>query len=241
MYDQPPTPGPTPFTDACIAPRQANLPFAVNAPRPPSALPPAPDAGQPWARALVAVSEGLLRAERAAVTGLMALLFALILLNVGSRYGGFPIFWVDEAAVFAVVWLTFIGASAMSRLRLDFAVTLLTDAVPARVLPWLRRAAAAVNLLFMVALVVMCAWWLDPLGLARAGFDAKAFAGESFNFIYTERTQTLNWPTWVLYLIMPIFAVSMMLHGLANALEDLGLAPRAALPGFPFGDASGIN
>lgn len=164
----------------------------------------------------------------------MALLFALILLNVGSRYGGFPIFWVDEAAIFAVVWLTFIGASAMSRLRLDFAVTLLTDAVPARVLPWLRRGAAGVNLLFMVALVVMCAWWLDPVGLARAGFDAKAFAGESFNFIYTERTQALGWPTWVFYAVMPLFALCASVHALANLVEDCGWAPapqRAPLGG----------
>lgn len=183
--------------------------------------------GHLWARALVAVSEGLLRAERAAVTALMALLFALILLNVCSRYGGFPIFWVDEAAVFAVVWLTFIGASAMSRLRLDFAVTLLTDAVPTRVLPWLRRAAAGVNLLFMVSLVVMCAWWLDPLGLARAGLDAKAFAGETFNFIYTERTQALGWPTWVFYAVMPLFALCASVHALANFVEDFGWAPAA--------------
>lgn len=177
------------------------------------------------ARATVSLSEGVLRAERAAVTGLMALLFGLILLNVVSRYTGFPIFWVDEAAIFAVVWLTFVGASAMSRLRLDFAVTLLTGAVPQAVAAVLKRLAAGVNLLFMVALVLMCMWWLDPVGLARAGFDAKAFAGESFNFIYTERTQALGWPTWVFYLVMPLFALSASVHALANLLEDLGWTP----------------
>jgi hypothetical protein len=46
---------------------------------------------------------------------------------VATRYAGVPIYWVDEASVYCVVWLTFIGASAMTRLRLDFAVTLLTD------------------------------------------------------------------------------------------------------------------
>ncbi len=174
------------------------------------------------ARAAVWLSEGLLRAERAAVTCLMALLFGLIVLNVASRYGGFPIFWVDEAAVFAVVWLTFVGASAMSRLRLDFAVTLLTGAVPPAVATVLRRFAAGVNLLFMLTLALMCTWWLDPVGLARAGFDAKAFAGESFNFIYTERTQALAWPTWVFYLVMPLFALCASVHALANLLEVLG-------------------
>ncbi|WP_163435817.1 TRAP transporter small permease subunit, partial [Escherichia coli] len=74
---------------------------------------------------------------------------------------------------------------------------------------------------FGLALVAMCWLWMDPVGIARAGFDAREFAGETFNFLYTERTQTLNWPTWVLYLILPIFAVSMTIHGAANVLEDL--------------------
>ena len=30
--------------------------------------------------------------------------------------------------------------------------------------------------------------------MARAGFDATELAAKTFNFIYTERTQTLNWP-----------------------------------------------
>jgi hypothetical protein len=47
------------------------------------------------------------------------------MLNVVTRYSGVPLYWVDEASVYCVVWLTFIGASAMTRLRLDFAVTLL--------------------------------------------------------------------------------------------------------------------
>ena len=59
--------------------------------------------------------------------GLMYLLTALILLNVVTRYSHFPIYWIDESAVYCVVWLTFIGASAMTRLRLDFAVTMLTE------------------------------------------------------------------------------------------------------------------
>lgn len=196
-------------------------------------MPPTPRIAPPpraIVRAAVALSEALLRAERAAVTALMALLFALILLNVASRYGGFPIFWVDEAAIYAVVWLTFIGASAMSRLRLDFAVTLLTGAVRPAAAAWLQRAAAALNLAFMLALVAMCAWWLDPVGFARAGFDAKAFAGESFNFLYTERTQALGWPTWVFYLVMPLFALCAAVHALANLLEDLGFAPRLERP-----------
>ena len=81
---------------------------------------------------MLALSSHILRTERQVLTGLMTLLVLLILLNVVTRYTGVPIYWVDEAAVYTVVWLTFVGASVMTRLRMDFAVTMLTDHLGAR-------------------------------------------------------------------------------------------------------------
>ena len=89
---------------------------------------------------------------------------------------------------------------------------------------------------------MVCVLWLDPAGMARAGFDAKTLAAKTFNFIYTERTQTLNWPVWALYLIMPIFALSMTVHGRQYLLEDLGLGPRGAAFGISaLGTVDGIH
>lgn len=191
--------------------------------------------------ALVALSGRWLRLEQLAIQGLMFLLSALILLNVATRYSGRPIYWIDESAVYSVVWLTFIGASAMTRMRLDFAVTLLTERLSKRGAAIARAVSTLGVLLFGIGLGVMCWLWLDPVGIARAGFDAREYAAGSFNFIYTERTQTLNWPTWVVYLIMPLFALSMTLHALANLVEDLGFLPKQALPGFSTGTADGVN
>lgn len=190
--------------------------------------------------AIVAVSGGLLRVEHRAIQALMFLLSALILLNVVTRYSGHPIYWIDESAVYSVVWLTFIGASAMTRMRLDFAVTMLTDRFSERGAAIFRVIATFGVILFGIALGVMCWLWLDPVGIAQAGFDAREYAGQSFNFIYTERTQTLNWPTWVIYLIMPLFAFTMTLHALANLFEDLGLVARQELPGFTAANADGV-
>ncbi|WP_199777352.1 TRAP transporter small permease [Bosea sp. FBZP-16] len=190
--------------------------------------------------AIVAVSGGLLRVEHRAIQALMFLLSALILLNVVTRYTGYPIYWIDESAVYSVVWLTFIGASAMTRMRLDFAVTMLTERFSARGAAIFRVIATLGVVLFGVALGVMCWLWLDPVGIAQAGFDARDYAGQSFNFIYTERTQTLNWPTWVIYLIMPLFAFTMTLHALANLFEDLGLVAKQELPGFAAANADGV-
>lgn len=181
---------------------------------------------------VVALSGRWLRLEHKAIQGLMFLLSALILLNVATRYAGHPIYWIDESAVYSVVWLTFIGASAMTRMRLDFAVTMLTERFSERGAAIFRAIATFGVLLFGIGLLVMCWLWLDPVGIAQAGFDAREYAGESFNFIYTERTQTLNWPTWVIYLIMPLFALTMSLHALANLFEDLGLVEKQKLPGF---------
>ena len=200
----------------------------------------APAASLPC-RLVMTASARLLAAERLAIMGLMFLLTGLILVNVATRYTGMPIYWIDESAVYSVVWLTFIGASAMTRLRLDFAVTMLTERLSPGGMKVAKVIATGAVVAFGLALAVMCWLWMDPVGIARAGFDARDFAAESFNFLYTERTQTLNWPTWVLYLILPLFAVSMTVHGAANLLEDLEWVPKAELAGFNLADVDGVN
>ena len=202
---------------------------------PPAATPRAP------VRWVLALSSHILRTERQVLTGLMTLLVLLILLNVATRYTGMPIYWVDEAAVYTVVWLTFVGASVMTRLRMDFAVTMLTDHLGARGAQALKVVATLGVLLFGLAMLTMCWVWMDPIGIARYGFDAKEFAAESFNFLYTERTQTLNWPTWVLQLILPIFSATFSVHALANLLEDMGAAERVQHAGFDVVNADAVK
>ena len=187
------------------------------------------------------LSSLVLRVERSCLTALMTLLVALILLNVATRYTGFPIYWIDEAAVYTVVWLTFVGASVMTRLRMDFAVGMVTEKLPEKWAKVAKVTATSGVLLFGIAMLVMCWLWMDPVGIARYGFDAKEFGAETFNFLYTERTQTLNWPTWVLQLILPIFSLTFTLHALANLIEDMGLAPRRSHPGFDVVNADAVN
>lgn len=192
-------------------------------------------------RGAMALSTAVLRAERAALTVLMSLLVLLILLNVITRYSGIPIYWVDEAAVFTMVWLTFVGASVMTRLRMDFAVGLVSDQLPPGGAKALKVIATFGVLVFALALVWMCWVWMDPRGIAAAGFNAKDYAEASFNFIYTEHTQTLEWPTWVLQLILPIFSLTLTVHAFANLLEELEASPRVVHPGFDVVSADAVN
>ena len=184
-----------------------------------------PPRRRPWSP-IIWVSETLLIIERTAVALLMTLLSSAILVNVVTRFLGMPIYWIDEFAVYCMVWLTFIGASTMTRLRLDFAVHMLTERLSPGAERIARVVATTMVVLFGVSLASMCWLWFDPLGVAQAGFNIQKFSGQTFNFIYTERTQTLNWPTWILYLILPIFALTMTIHGIANLLEDTGAVPK---------------
>ena len=143
-------------------------------------------------RMVVGASSALLAVERIALMGLMYLLTGLILVNVVTRYSHLPIYWIDESAVYCVVWLTFIGASAMTRLRLDFAVTMLTERLSPRRQKIAKVISTGLVVVFGIALIVTCVLWMDPIGLARAGFDGRKLAAETFNFVYTEHTQTLN-------------------------------------------------
>ena len=192
-----------------------------------------------YARAIITLSEAVLAIEKVVVAALMSVLVALILINVVTRYSGHPLYWVDESAVYAMVWLAFVGGSALTRLRLDFAVTLLTDYLSPAAARWMRAASTVLVLSFALALAAFCCQWMDPVGIMRAGFDAKAFAAESFNFIYTERSQTLNWPIWAINLVIPLFAVTMTVHCAANLVEDLGLSPRRERR--EFSSAEGVN
>ncbi|AOF92891.1 TRAP transporter small permease [Sinorhizobium sp. RAC02] len=145
-------------------------------------------------------------------------------MNVVTRFAKVPTYWIDQASIFSLIWFGFIGASVMTRLRIHFAVTLLSDQLSPKWVVRLRALATGTSLTFAIGFAVVCWLWLDPLGIASHGFDAQAFASETFNFLYTERTQTLEWPSWIVNLILPIFALTPTVHNAANLLEDLGIA-----------------
>ena len=177
------------------------------------------------ARWVVALSEGILAVEKVAIGGLMAALMVLILFNVVTRYTGFPVYWGDEVAVYIAVWLTFVGASTMTRRRLDFSMTMLTEKLSPQMAHAAKVTATAIVILFAGLLGYMCWLWLDPVGIAAAGFDPRTHSGDTFNFVYSETTQTLNLPRWYFYLVLPLFSMTLFVHGLANLCEELSLAP----------------
>jgi TRAP-type C4-dicarboxylate transport system permease small subunit len=183
-------------------------------------------------RRLTAFSNAILGLEKRLIVLLTALLVLLILVNIVTRSAGAALFWVDEAAIYAMVWMALIGASVMLRMRLGIAVTIVTDLLPAGVKRAVARIADAILLVFAVALLVLTWIWYDPIGLARAGFDLDRFAQETFKFIYTEPTSTLGIPKYWIWLAVPLMAFAMSVHALANLVEgppdDAGSAAQGA-------------
>lgn len=142
----------------------------------------------------------------------------LILLNVVTRSIGAALFWVDELAIYAMAWMTFLGASSGLHFGHSVAVTILTDLLP----PGLRRATAKLVDLVILAFALFMVWfcwrWFLPLDLLRHGFDTRAFQGATFNFVYAEPTTTLGIPKFWVWSVMWAFSLGATLHGLANLL-----------------------
>ncbi|HEY0834696.1 MAG TPA: TRAP transporter small permease subunit [Azospirillum sp.] len=175
----------------------------------------------PVRRALFRASAAVARVERVAACALIAAVAGLILLNVFTRAFNVALYWVDEAAIYAMVWATLVAASLTLRKRGLIAVTLLLDAAGPRV----RRAMTVLNdaiiLAFSGYLIWLCWIWFAPLEFARAGFDVGAFVVATGNFLYGEPTLTIGIPKVWVWLIMPVFAVTLTVHALANLAESL--------------------
>lgn len=178
--------------------------------------------------ALSALSRGLARLERAGLVALVAGVAGLVLANVGFRATGRTLAWADELAILGMTLMAFVGTSLLVQARTAPSVLLVHQVVPAGVVRGLRAVASGVSAAFGGTLVWLCWRWLDPVGLAAAGFDIAAYEAASFNFVYTETTPVMRLPRVWFFLVLPWFGLSLAIHGLANLAEDVRLlaAPR---------------
>lgn len=167
------------------------------------------------------ISDRLVRFEMALAAVLAAAVTLLILLNIVSRSMGMAIYWVDELAIYAMVWTTFLATSVVLKRRQVIAVTLLVELLGKRAQAWIQLFSDLMIVAFAVGVLVLCWRWLDPMTFASLDFDIKAFQGETFNFVYSEKTNTLGirkiWP----WLILPIFSCSLSVHALNNMLSSM--------------------
>ncbi|NYS59640.1 TRAP transporter small permease [Vreelandella salicampi] len=167
------------------------------------------------------LSTGLARVEEVTAALLAAVVTCLILTNIAFRALGSPLYWISELSIYAMIWMTFLIASAVLKRRQGIAVTLLPEALPQTGRKLVTLFVDSVVLVFALLMVWLCWQWYQPLTLARLGFDTQAFQGETFNFIYAENTSTLGVKKFWFWLIVPWFALSLTLHGTANLIQAL--------------------
>ena len=173
------------------------------------------------------LSAGWARVEVVLAALLAAAVSVLILLNVVTRSLRVPIYWVDEAAIYAMICMTFLAASAAIERREAISVTLFVDLAGERLARWLWVFVDATTLAFAALLVWFCWIWFAPLELWAAGFDFRAFQRATFNFVYAEPTSTLGIRKFWIWLVMPVFALGLTLHAVSNLVKSL----RGRVPG----------
>ena len=165
------------------------------------------------------VSEMVSRMERWMLILLASAVTLLILLNVVTRSLDFAIYWVDELAIYSMVWLVMIGASSTIQKRSGISVTILEGILPERVWNAFLLIVDVIILLFSATLIWLSWVWYDPLTLASFGFDTDTFSGSTFNYIYDEPTLTIGVPKYIVWMIMPVTAVTMTIHAVNNLLS----------------------
>jgi TRAP-type C4-dicarboxylate transport system permease small subunit len=170
---------------------------------------------------LIATADKLLAIEKWLVGVFVAATVCLILLNVVTRSFAFALFWVDELAIYTMIWAFMLGAACTIRTREGIAVTLLRDLASTRVKYCLIVLGDVLTLLFSALSLVACWLWFDPQLLYSTGFDVSSFIQQSFNFIYREPTSTLGIAKFWVWMIMPIMAVSLFIFSLANLTDSL--------------------
>lgn len=189
------------------------------------------------AKAISSASKLVATVERFILQLLIASIAIFVLTNVLFRMVGITIAWADELAVYTMVMSGFVGASLMLRARIDPAVLLLHELLPAKGAHVLRVLVSVVAVCFGMIMCYLSLLWFNPIELARSGFDPRVFEGATFNFIYTDKTPVMNVPTFFFYLVIPFFAVAITIHALANLMEDFGFITRPADPaGLNMGD-----
>ena len=170
---------------------------------------------------IVKLSAQITRIEATALKVLVASVLLLMVVNVAARALNSSLYWADELAINLMVIFAFIGSSLMFAQRRNFAVTLVSDAVSEKNRRRMSIFVQCVNVLFALFLAYATWLWFDPLTLARNGFQLQGFFEETYNSIYQEVTNTIGVRRVWFFLVMPLFAFTLLVHSAACLIKDI--------------------
>ena len=125
-------------------------------------------------------------------------MFACVLGQVGFRYFlGDPLTWSDELARYLFVWCSFLGWIVAARRRSHLAI----GSLPERASPRMRALLALFAAAAAIAFAAVLAWYGTRITLRNLDVD----------------TTTLFFTVGVVYAIVPLAAIAVGLHAIADA------------------------
>jgi TRAP-type C4-dicarboxylate transport system permease small subunit len=121
--------------------------------------------------------------------------------NVIARYVfNAPIPWAEELARYSFIWLVFVGAAVCTKRRRHVAV----DAA-VKLMPQLGQTACDLLVKLGILLLMGILVWYGTVLMLGA----------------TQKTSTLNIPTYFVYLAVPLSAISILLRTLIDLARDV--------------------
>jgi TRAP-type C4-dicarboxylate transport system permease small subunit len=138
-------------------------------------------------------------AERSCLLAVI-LMTVLTLVQVVLRYiFRTPLVWTEEASVFLMIWMAFVGAGVAMRRGAHIAMLILVERLPR----WLSRSLLTSSRLLMLAFLVVIAWqgWLLAMSVGGQRSPALAIA--------------MTWP----YLTMPLGSLFMATQLIASMMD----------------------
>ncbi len=153
------------------------------------------------------------QANRWVLIALLAVMAALVITNVISRYvfsHSFP--WVEEVTRYMMIWAAFLGAGPALRVGGHIAIETLPNALPARLARCLRA-----GLVLLMGATLLLLMWL--------GVDYARFGWE-------QESPVLGWSLGKIYLAIPVGAALTLVHLLLVARRWVTLGQWDRLDGF---------
>jgi|HigsolmetaAR203D_1030402.scaffolds.fasta_scaffold00481_30 TRAP-type C4-dicarboxylate transport system permease small subunit len=142
------------------------------------------------------IEKWLVQLNRLAVGILAIAMFALVIINVFSRYFfSYSFTWAEELASIIMMWVAFLGMGLAMREGQIVAIETLLEYLPKRAETIVRTLVAVIVLIFMGILA-----WL--------GFQYS-------NATIRQLSASLRWPLGLIYLAIPIGSILFILHFLA--------------------------
>lgn len=153
-------------------------------------------------KTMLAWLDRLMRLDEVIASFALFAVFLVAISNIFMRYlFNSPLAWTEEILQLLLVWVTFLGASALVRNNEHVLIGLLGDKLPSRLARWNER-------LFNIGMVLVAAVVLLYWGIKLLPFS-------SFR-----STPMLQIPYYWIHVAIPISAAIMVYHCLARLIRE---------------------